>query len=100
MAAGLRSGRPQIVSPIATDQFANAESVASRNCGLATPQLSKTSVDQLSKAIQTCVQDEKIISAARDMAQKIMREDGTRSAVEVIDKFIVDDVDTGKWKEK
>lgn len=100
MAAGLRSGRPQIITPIATDQWTNADTIARIGCGVAMPHLSKVSVEQLAKAIQTCVQDENVASKSREMGERVLKEDGNAKAVDIIDRFIADELETGKWKVK
>merc|ERR1719159_1130679 len=94
-AAALRSGVPTIITPCAFDQFDNAQLVQNNGCGFAMPQFSKVTVEQLSKAMKTCVQDEKIIKKSQVMGEKLLKEDGLGQAVKVVDNFIINELDTG-----
>jgi len=99
-AAALRSGVPSVITPCAFDQFHNAQLVADNGVGVATRQFSKVDVRGLAAALKRCTTDEAVIEKAKALGQTLRAEDGLGNAVSIIDKFIVKEVDTGKWRAK
>jgi hypothetical protein len=99
-AAALRSGTPSVVVPCGFDQFDNAAMVQQSGAGIALKQLSKVTVKTLSRAMQACVSDVRMIQAARNLASRLLAEDGLERAVEEVISVFKTDVDTGVWRRR
>lgn len=100
LAAGLRSGIPQVITPVFLDQPINANALQESGCGLRAASLAKLTPAELAEAIQTCGADEKSRATARVMGDKISAEGGVAKAVEIVGRWISGELDTGKWRQK
>merc|ERR1719474_65401 len=96
-AAALRSGTPSIVTPCGFDQFSNARMVARSGAGLNLPQVSRLEPEELADAMRRATTDAQLARRAEEVGRQLQAEDGTRVAVEVLDRFIAQDVVTGAW---
>jgi UDP:flavonoid glycosyltransferase YjiC (YdhE family) len=84
--AGLRSGVPSIVLPLAGDQHAWAGRVAALGVGPRAGRLAKLTVEGLAKAIDTAVNDTGMRARAAALGEKIRAEDGVGTAVGIIER--------------
>jgi len=98
VATGLRSGRPQVVTPFVLDQFRNAERVELCGCGTSTKQFKEVTVQDLSTAITHCINSKSLMDKCDIMGKRVCQEDGVGTAVDVIEKFLAEDVATGLWQ--
>jgi len=99
-AAALRSGVPTVITPVAFDQFDNSMLAANNGVGIALRQFSKVTVADLATAINKCVTDKKMRDNAKAFSEKLRTEGGLRNAVQIVDDFTLNEVDTGKWRAK
>merc|ERR1711972_1103350 len=99
-AASMRAGVPVIVTPCFFDQFDNAHLVASNGVGIAMKQFSKVTPAALATALTQSVSDRGMQERARTLGQQLRMEDGPSNAARVVDDFIVNELDTGRWKAK
>lgn len=79
--ATLRAGIPTIIKPFFGDQFFYASRIEGIGVGLGLRKLNSVS---LSKALKTVTSDTNIIEKAKKFKQRIKREHGVKSAIEVI----------------
>ena len=86
-AAGLRAGVPSVVIPFFGDQPFWGQRVAELGVGPAPIPLRKLTVERLSQAIQTAVNDQTMRQRAADLGAKIQAEDGIASAVAVLQQL-------------
>mmetsp|Transcript_30710 Transcript_30710/g.95467 ORF Transcript_30710/g.95467 Transcript_30710/m.95467 type:complete len:511 (-) Transcript_30710:423-1955(-) len=96
-ACGVRSGTPSIITPVFLDQFLHARILNEHGVGIGLKQFGKLKVADLVKALKRCTTDTALAEKARKLGETTMAEDGVGNAVRVIDKFMVDEVATGKW---
>jgi len=99
-AASLRSGVPTVVTPCFADQFGNAEMVEASGCGVSTKQFHKLNVKGLTAALQKVLLNEKMKAKCIEARDQMREEDGLGNTVAIVDKFFVDDVDTGRWRQR
>lgn len=99
-AAALRSGVPTVITPCAFDQFNNARMVEQHGVGTATRQFSKVTAADLSAAIRKCVTDDDLRQTAAAMGKNSLLEDGATRAVQELDKFFIEQMGTGRYKER
>jgi len=57
-------------------------------------------VADLATAINKCVTDKKMRDNAKAFSEKLRTEGGLRNAVQIVDDFTLNEVDTGKWRAK
>jgi sterol 3beta-glucosyltransferase len=86
-AAGLRAGVPSIVIPFFADQPFWGRRVVQLGVGPAPIPLRKLTVDRLSQAIHTAVNDTAMRQLAVELGAKIRAEDGIANAVAVLEKI-------------
>jgi len=86
-AAGLRAGVPSVVIPFFADQPFWGQKVAELGVGPSPIPLRKLTVDRLSQAIHTAVNDPAIRQQATELSSKIMAEDGIAKAVAILEKI-------------
>jgi len=98
-AAALRCGRPTIITPCFGDQFFYSQAVAKAGVGMKMKQLSKVTPAALAQAISKA-KDPAMVQAASDMGERLRAEDGLGNAVKALDNWIMENVVTGKHKEK
>merc|ERR1719401_740973 len=99
-AAALRSGVPTIITPCLLDQFDNAQLVASNGVGIALKQFSKVTPAALASALTRCVSDRSMQERSRALGTQLRKEDGPGNAVRIVETFITEELDTGRWKAK
>lgn len=100
IAAALRSGRPQVITPCFLDQFLTAQLINRTGCGIGLKQFNKNSVKTMSEAIKKCVAKEAIKKKAEEVGEILLAEDGVGKAVQVIDEFVKGDMVSGVWRAK
>lgn len=79
--ATLRAGLPTIIKPFFADQFFYATRVEDIGVGIS---LKKLNVKSLSKALREATTDNRLISKARDIGEKIRKENGVANAIDTI----------------
>lgn len=100
LAAGFRAGVPAVITPCFADQFDNAEILNKSGAGIGLKQFQKVSFQVLSKAIQRVVSEKEFKENAAVSSEKLQNEDGPGRAVEIINQYFEEEVDTGKWLKK
>lgn len=95
--AALRSGRPTIITPIIFDQFDNARLVQDSGSGVGMPAFRKVTAQTLAEALGQATADEKMKARSQELGDVLRAEDGLQRAVDAIDAFVRDELDTGKW---
>jgi len=96
----MRSGKPQIVTPVFYDQFDNAAIVNSRGVGVGTSrQLNKLAAKEVAAIVQDCRSDVKMQEKARAFAAKLTEGDACELATSAIETFYTEQVKSGTyWK--
>ncbi len=84
--AGLRAGVPNIITPIAADQYAWAELVVNSGVGPRAPELKSLTAEELAGAIRIAVDVSDMRTRAAQLGEKIRAEDGVARAVEIIER--------------
>lgn len=79
--ATLRAGLPTIIKPFFGDQFFYASRVEDIGAGIA---LKKLNAKSLSRALKEATTDQRIISKARSIGERIQKENGVQEAINVI----------------
>mmetsp|Transcript_18991 Transcript_18991/g.30355 ORF Transcript_18991/g.30355 Transcript_18991/m.30355 type:complete len:646 (+) Transcript_18991:102-2039(+) len=96
----LSAGVPTIVTPVFADQKDIAKKMEEDKLGGCTPHLSKVTAADLGALIQKCCSDPDIIRNCKELAAKMQEEDGVGYTVSFLEKFMNDEVGSGKWKKK
>ena len=81
-----RAGRPQLVVPLAHDQFDNAVRVERAGCGLSLPK-SKFTAYRAVPLLNAVLSDASIQSKAKSAAETVASEPGAAGAAQAIDQF-------------
>jgi len=81
---------PSIITPLAGDQVAWAETVVRLGVGPRAPGINRLTAEKLAKAIQTSVSDSAMRARAAALGEKIRAENGVARAVEIIERHVVD----------
>lgn len=97
--AGVRSGRPNVVTPIFYDQFDLAADVGKCGQGIATKALPTLKPEDLAAEITRALKDSKMIKKAEELGAKLKAHDGIKTCTDLIVDFVCDDVRTGKYWE-
>lgn len=99
--AALRSGTPQVITPVFMDQFDSAFAVNALGVGVGfdKKQLRNIKAEDLAAAITTCVSNPSYKAKAAALAPKIRAQDGAASLVGFVDEFWTDHVLTGRFLE-
>jgi UDP:flavonoid glycosyltransferase YjiC (YdhE family) len=84
--AGLRAGVPNIITPIAGDQYAWADVVVKLGVGPRAPEIKKLTAEKLAQAIDTAVNDSAMRARATALGEKIRAENGVARAVDIIER--------------
>ena len=87
-AAGLRAGIPNITIPFGFDQFFWGQRVADLGAGPRPIPYKKLSLDNLTNAINTAINNVEMRSIAANLGEVIRSEDGVGNAVEVINQYL------------
>lgn len=86
--AALRAGVPTIVSPLAVDQFGNADWAVSLGCGVRVPPLGEVEPDALADAVTRVLGDESMKAKAKEVAAAMREERGVATAVDFVEKCL------------
>jgi sterol 3beta-glucosyltransferase len=100
LAAGFRAGVPAVITPCFADQFDNAEILNKSGAGIGLKQFQKVRFQALCKAIQRVVSEKEFKTKAVALSEKLQNEDGPGRAVDIIDKYFEEEIDTGRWLKK
>merc|ERR1719321_366252 len=95
--AGLRAGRPNIITPILYDQFDSAEQVRNLGQGIGLKHFSKLTAEDVAKAIKQCIDDKDMQMKAQDVSKKLRSRDGLQDAANLINKFMTEKVHSGQF---
>ena len=82
-----RAGRPQLVVPLAHDQFDNAARVGRSGCGLSLPK-SRFTADRAVPLLNSILSNSAMQAKAHAAAETVAEEPGARGAAEAIDSFL------------
>jgi sterol 3beta-glucosyltransferase len=82
-AAGFKAGIPSLIFPFALDQYAWAQRAYDLSVGPKPMPIKKLSSERFAESIRYAMQ-EKIITAAKELAMKIVTENGARESAKVI----------------
>jgi UDP:flavonoid glycosyltransferase YjiC (YdhE family) len=85
-AAVVRAGVPNIISPLALEQFAWGERVEALGIGLRMPRIGALRAASLAAAIRTALGDAEMRARAAAFGEKIRAENGIAAAVDVIER--------------
>lgn len=96
-AAGLRAGRPTLVCPVLGDQAFWGQRVASLGAGPDPVPLRKLTVQMLADRLRQLVDDPRFARHAAGVAERLRREDGTGTAVRVLEGITADGHGRGGW---
>lgn len=88
--AGLRTSVPNIITPVASDQYAWAERVVELGVGPQAPDLNSLTAQKLAQAINRAVSDVALRARAAALGERIRAETGMARAVEVIERHARD----------
>ena len=94
--ASILSGRPTVIVPIFMDQFDHAKCMNEKEVGVGLKQMAKVTPEELAKAIQKCIQTPSIQENAKRLAEKLAKEDGPGSLVEIIKDYMESHIKTGR----
>ena len=86
-AFGLQAGVPSIIVPFLFDQFFWGERVAALGVGPAPIPHRKLSVERLSEALTSAVNDHDMRQRAAELGKKVRSENGVRAALDVIEAY-------------
>jgi UDP:flavonoid glycosyltransferase YjiC (YdhE family) len=87
-AFGLRAGVPSIILPFLFDQFYWGKRISSLGAGPEPIPHRKLSVGRLAELLALAVGDGQMRQRAADLGEKIRAEDGVRTAVEAIQRYV------------
>ena len=87
---GLRSGVPNIITPVGTDQYAWAERVVKLGVGPNAQSMKSLTAEGLAQAISTALNDATLRTGAAALGEKIRAENGIARAVEIIERKAID----------
>lgn len=88
-ASGLRAGKPTLIVPFGGDQPFWGTRVHALGCGPRPIMREKLTVDRLTRGILDLVNHESYRVAAEELAESMRREEGVRTAADLIEKEIV-----------
>lgn len=84
-----RAGRPQLVTPLAHDQFDNALRIKRSGCGLALPK-SEFTASRAVPLLKRLLEEPTFEQSAAEAARTVAGEGGARGAAEVIHQFLAE----------
>jgi len=87
LAVALRAGIPNIVTPVAVDQFQWAKIVNEKGLGVGTGELKTLKGEHLTMAIRHCEKPE-IVAAAKACGERLCAEDGAGNAAKGIASYV------------
>ena len=89
-AAGLCAGLPNIITPLAADQYAWAERGVKLGVGPRAVEMKRLTAEKLAEAIHTAVNDAALRARAVALGVKIRAENGIARAIEVLEHHAAD----------
>jgi hypothetical protein len=96
---GVKSGRPNVITPIFYDQFDSAKLVAKCGQGVAMGHLPTLKPEDIAKDIKICLTDPEKIKTAAELGAKMKARDGLKETTDEIIKFIRGPLKNGSyWK--
>jgi hypothetical protein len=101
LGCAMRSGVPQVITPIFLDQWDHSHLINQVGNGHGFPkQLQKITPAELGDAMKKVTGNPDFAVKAKEASMKICAEDGVAYVVDYIDKFWREECVTGKWKAK
>lgn len=98
--AALRGGVPTIITPVFGDQFDHAYVMNKRGLGVGfRKQLQKIGWKELGDAIQRVVSDPGMAQRAKEVGERILKEDGASNTADFVESFWKNYCVTGKFDE-
>jgi len=85
--AALRSGRPQVITPVWGDQFTQAKKIQMLGLGRGLEELCRLSASDIAEAIQSVLGAECMQETSRAFSNKLRDEDGVNMAVNWLEAF-------------
>jgi len=98
--ASALSGIPTVIVPIFLDQFYHSDLVNAKGFGVGLKAMKDVKADELADAINQCINSADIKQKAAEVAAQMSKEKARTDLVEIIDRFLVDYVDTGRFLEE
>merc|ERR1711920_702796 len=95
--AGVKSGRPNVVTPLFFDQFGSAMLCEKCGQGIDAGPLTKLTPAQLASDIRKAMEDDAMVRIAAELGEKLRAKNGLKSATDVVTKFLRDNVASGMY---
>lgn len=100
LASAMRAGVPTIITPVWLDQWDHSYLVNELGVGIGlSKQFQQTTAQDLGDAIKTVLKDKAMAAQTKEMAAKLLAEDGVTNLVKGIEKWWTDWEQTGKHRE-
>ncbi len=87
-AQGLRTGKPTLICPFTADQPFWGKIATQLGVGPKPIPIGKLNVDNLSKAINQLISDEKMRRKAEEISKRINNEDSVKNAIQIINSYL------------
>eukprot|EP00438_Fugacium_kawagutii_P001527 Skav207805 [mRNA] locus=scaffold381:195029:196571:+ [translate_table: standard] len=94
--ASAQSGRPTVILPIFIDQPGHARLVNQRGIGVGLPSMQKATPKELAEAISQCINTPSIQEKAKEMGDRLAKEDAATALVEAVKDYMESHVKTGR----
>lgn len=95
--ASAASGIPTVIVPIFLDQYYHSDLVNAKGFGVGLKAMKTLTPDDLAAAIKQCLESAEIRQKAKEIAQEMSKEKGTESLVKLVNGFMEDYVETGRF---
>lgn len=95
--AGLRSGAPQVITPVFLDQFDHAYLVEKLGIGAGTKQFQKIDAEELGNTLKKVLDSPDCKTKAKEVAEKEKATCGVENVIAKVETFVKEQVVTGKW---
>merc|ERR1711920_171955 len=94
---GGRRGVPTIITPVFADQESNAAILKRSGCTLTTSKLGDLKSGELAAAIKRICEEPSFTQKSQELGKKMQQETGIKTSIEFIERFMRDEVKTGKY---
>jgi len=96
--ASLGAGVPTVITPVFADQEGNTAILEPTGCVIGTTRLGKLTSRELGEAVRRICSDPAWQERARELGARMQKEDGCGKCAEFIERFMKEEVITGKYK--
>eukprot|EP00438_Fugacium_kawagutii_P001354 Skav232146 [mRNA] locus=scaffold1040:38651:39979:- [translate_table: standard] len=94
--ASARSGSPTVIAPILFDQYDHAAIVNQRGFGVGLSSMAKATPAELAQAISTCINTPSIREKAKQIAERLAKEDAPAALAAAVTDYMESHVKTGR----